>query len=78
MKKKSKIKYITKYIIFTIITILLFLAIHIHNGSKNVSFEQLLYSLYTSKGTSVNTMIPGILFIAIGTISFIVILILIR
>ena len=78
MKKKSKIKYITKYIIFTIITILLFLAIHIHNGSKNVSFEQLLYSLYTSKGTSVNAMIPGILFIAIGTISFIVILILIR
>lgn len=78
MKKKSKIKYITKYIIFTIITILLFLAIHIHNGSKNVSFEQLLYSLYTSKGTSVNAMIPGILFIVIGTISFIVILILIR
>ena len=75
MKKKYKIKQIIKAIIFITFTILLFLAIYIYNGSKNVTFEQLLYSLYTSKGSSINAMLPGILFISIGTIIIILLVI---
>ena len=78
MKNKINVKNLTKKITFLIFTILLFLALHIYNGSKNVSFDQLLYSLFTSKGSSINAMLPGILFITIGTLSMIILVLILQ
>ena len=64
--KKSKtamMKRIIKYLLFIVFLILFLLAIYINNNYKNVSFEQLLYSLIYSEGTSSSALIPGLLYI---------------
>ena len=72
MKNKIKKTIIIKISIFIIFTILLFISIFIYKNSKNITFEQLLYSIMYSKGTSVSAIIPGIKYVTFNTLSVIV------
>lgn len=68
MRKKEKIYTITKTIIYILFTALLFTSIFIYNNSKNITFEQLLYSIIYSKGTSASAIWPGLKYVVINTI----------
>lgn len=68
MKKNLKKRYILKIITYVFFTILLFISIFIYNNSKNITFEQLLYSLIYSKGTSASAILPGFKFVTFNTL----------
>ena len=57
------IKKISKFLIFILFTILLGLTIYVKTKFNAVSFEQLLYSLIKSKGTSFSVILGGIFYI---------------
>ena len=63
-----KIKKIFKYFFVIITFIILFLSIYIDKKFNNISFEQLIYTIFTSEGTSMSAIIGGIIFVLIGTI----------
>ena len=73
MEKKDRVNRLIKIIMYIIFTILLFISIFIYNNSKNITFEQLLYSLIYSKGTSITSIIPGIKFVTIWTLIVLII-----
>lgn len=58
-------KLILKYLILIISLFILFLSIYIVNRFNSVSFEQLLHSIFTSKGTSYDSIITGGIYISI-------------
>ena len=68
MKKRKILNRITKLVIFIIFTVLLFISIFIYKNSKNITFEQLLYSVIFSKGTSVSAIWPGFIYVVIRTL----------
>ena len=62
-KFRKKVSKILRNIIVIFAFILIFLAIYIKNSFGDVSFEQLLYSLTTSTGTSLSAVLEGFVFV---------------
>lgn len=65
MKIARRILKIIKCVILLLFLILLFLSIYINHNFNNVSFEQLLYSILTSDGTSFSSISQGLIFVLI-------------
>lgn len=63
MKRK-----IIKNILLFITLLLFFLSVYIKINFEDVSFEQLIYSALTSKGSSTDVIVKGAVFVLIGTI----------
>ena len=70
--KKNKRKVIGIYAIFFILIIFLLVSIYINLYFKNVTFDQLIYSLRSSEGISIFSLVNGFKFVALY-FSFIVI-----
>ena len=66
MKKKAKI--ITYMFFLTVFIVVFFLAIYLKTKFKNVTTEQMIYSLIYPKGTSFDSMKDGIIYVSIRTI----------
>ena len=68
MKIKKFLKIISiaiKYLLLIILSISLFCSIYINHTFNNISFEQLLFSIKYSEGTSVDAISGGIVYISI-------------
>ena len=73
MKKEKRNNIIC--IILTLISLIIFYTcIYINKNFSGVSFEQILYSIINSKGTSINALKQGIIFVSVLTIITFVIL----
>ena len=59
--------------------IILYTCKYINNNFSGVSFEQILYSLLNSKGTSINSLKEGIIYVSFFTIiTFVILYILVK
>lgn len=58
------IKALKKFFLFLSFFII-FLSIYIEYNFGNISFEQLLYTIMTSEGTSISAVLGGIIFIVV-------------
>lgn len=67
-------------ILLTLISLIIFYTcIYINKNFSGVSFEQILYSLLNSKGTSINALKQGIIYVTLyTTITFVILYILIK
>lgn len=67
MKKKlrRKVSKILKIILIVLSLVLIFLSIYIRKSFGDLSFEQLLYSLTTSTGTSLSSVLEGFIFVGL-------------
>lgn len=71
---KQKVGKVIKYLFLFISFVILFLSIYIKINFNDVSFEQLIYSTFTSEGTSSDVIIKGAIFVLIGAIVTLVVI----
>lgn len=64
--KNKNIKKVIKYIFELILLLVVLISLYIKYTFKSVPFEQIVYSLMTSKGTSFSSISKGLLFVVIS------------
>ena len=67
MKKRINFKKIVKYIPIFIASIIITLTFYLRKSIYNMSFDQALYSIMKTSGTSVNAISDGFIYTMIGT-----------
>ena len=75
---KKIIKNVIKYIFIIISLLVLMLAIYINYKFKGITVEQLIFSVFTSEGASLNAIIEGIIFIIVGIIILLILILIIN
>ena len=80
MKKKIVKIIITifKYLLLIILSMILFISFYINDSFNNIPFEQLLFTLKYSSGTSVDAISDGIIYVVIRLIILTIVILLIK